>query len=376
MAATVTKSLLLSKLGNTFVQAHNANKGVKPRENSGGDLPEIKNGVAKLVQCKIIEVAKGKKNEGKLMLYGAATVLAPDFVDGYKVRGKFTKITEPIYDTPTRTRKTVNDHIKWIYELLEGLGMRTTDLTPDRVEDAIKALLICKPVFEFRVWHPPMQTEGEYAGKQSQPMHFWYGLTEWKPPVQTNGAMKDETENVKAEDVPPPPDEPDNEPEHNGAATITTSAPSAFERATATEPSSNGANTVAQEQPIDPATLDQNDMDSLAKRAEDNGDLQAAVSLQEMAIAAGISQEEINQAKSWYEVVDKIKGKGEEGITISIGDHWNYYPIDARTKEKAKTPRTVEVAVINDNDTVDLTDVQIPRMKYKNISVNDLEVIK
>jgi hypothetical protein len=375
MATTVTKSLLLSKLGNTFIQAHNANKGVKPRENSDGDLPEIRNGVARLVQCKIMEVAKGKKNEGKLMFYAAGTVLAPEYVDGYKTRGKFTKITEPIYDTPTRTRKTVNDHIKWIYELLEGLGMKTAELSPDRVEDGIRALLLRKPTFEFRVWHPPMQTEGPYAGKKSQPMHFWYGLTDYKPPVQTNGAMKDETENIKAEDAPPPPDEPDNEPEHN---VTQTQEPSAFEKTIGTkvEPSTNGVQSNTTVQEVDPANLDKSDIDSLAKRAEDNRDLQAAVSLQEMAVSAGISQEEINQAKSWYEVVDKIKGKqGEDGVTISVGDHWMYAPINAATKQKMSA-RTVEISAINDNDTVNLTDVQIPRIKYNNISVNDLEPVK
>ena len=109
MAAQQVKSLLMQKLGADFVKAHEENKNVKPEPS--GELPGgIRQGVARLVQCKIVEIKKGDNVE-KLMFYASGSVVAPREHNGIPIYGLFTSITEPIYNTPTRTRKTVSEHI-------------------------------------------------------------------------------------------------------------------------------------------------------------------------------------------------------------------------------------------------------------------------
>lgn len=361
MAAQVVQSLLMKKLGSEFVKAHEEFKNVKPEPK--GELPGgIKNGIARLVNCKIVEIAKGKTNEGQLMFYASGSVVLPLEHDGIPIKGLFTQIMEPIFATPTRTRKTVAEHIKWVYSELASLGLSLGALKPDTIEQAMDALRKNPPYFRFRTWTPPKATTGKYAGKETMTMHFWDGKVEYKPDTATDkkNAVADTSTIVE----PPIPDSlPD---EH-------TEAPDKDTDTKVTQPSGD----------IDPDMIDRGDIDSLAMLADGNNDLVAGQSLIDQALSVGITKKQTDDATSFKQIAELIKAaknpsqNGDSGsIEIGIGEHWKFYPPDPKTKEKSKDAITGEIIHIDgDNGTVNLKNIANTKFVYRNVPVDQLEKI-
>lgn len=363
MAAQVVQSLLMKKLGSEFVKAHEEFKNVKPEPK--GELPGgIKNGIARLVNCKIVEIAKGKTNEGQLMFYASGSVVLPLEHDGIPVKGLFTQIMEPIFATPTRTRKTVAEHIKWVYSELASLGLSLGALKPDTIEQAMEALRKVPPYFRFRTWQPPKATTGKYAGKDTMTMHFWDGKVDYKP--DTSADKKNAVADTSTVIEPPIPDSlPD---EH-------TEVPD--------------KNTGVREQPtqtagdIDPDMVDRGDIDSLAMLADDNGDLVAGQSLIDQALGLGVSKEATDKADNFRQVADLIKAaknpsqNGDSGsIEIGMGEHWKFYPPNPKTKEKSKEAITGEIIHIDEaTNTVNLKNIANAKFVYRNVPVDQLEKI-
>lgn len=378
MAAEVTKSLLMAELGAEFVKAHELNKSVKPEPK--GELPGgIRNGIARLVQCKIVKIAAGKKNAGKLMFFASGSVFEPKVHEGITTKGKFTQISEPLFDTPTRTRKTVKEHIKAMYEVLVLLGLKVDTLKPDLVELAMQNLKNKHPYFQFRTWKPPMATEGQYKGKETMTMHFWDGFVEYTPsPEEKANAMQPGKE--PEQEIPDHLLDPDASPEMTTGEAINTTANGVHtEVASAVAPTTaNGTSTEL----IDPDAVDQSDIDSLAKRADEKQDLVAMTMLIEQAQGLGIDQKIIDTAETFAILVQHMRAKSgqsssqEETVTIGIGDHWLFFPLDPRTKQKMTKAITIEVESINEEKgTVDCCNLAMKAMKFKNIPVGELSPV-
>jgi SHS2 domain-containing protein len=169
-----TKSSFVAKLGEAGRKAHEMHKGDDTKTTVYSDLPGgINNGIAQLVECKFVQIKEGKQNAGEWMFYAAGVVKAPTMHDNVPIEGLRTSISEPLFDTPTRKRATLQDHIDHVYQVLRTLGLDTSKLKFDDLENAAAALKESAPHFRFTTWKPPKQTTGQYAGKESQVTHKW-----------------------------------------------------------------------------------------------------------------------------------------------------------------------------------------------------------
>lgn len=353
MPVQTIPSLLLQELGQEFVKAHEQAKQVKPKQ--GQTLPSGVKGIAQLRDISIKKIKEGK-NAGKLMFYADAIIQEPVSHGGFPVKGKRTFITEPIYATPTRKRKTIKEHLDEIYGILKMLGIPIEKLNPKDIEPAMASLKATKGgVFiTFRTWQPPTATEGQYAGKDAMLMQFWdERITGYKKQeANTNVQVDLPDEIVNSEPVV---SEPEPEPNH-------------------TVDSDNTQEVTSE--------MLEGDLDSLGKRADNDKDLDACNRLTQWALEKGISQDQINAVDSWSKLVELIKGSASTNgeakeISIAVGEHWNYKPIDPKTKEKVASPIGVEILSINaEAGTVNLCQIKNRKFQYQNVPASELEEMK
>lgn len=363
MAVTTTKNLLISKLGATFVQAHEKNKANEYKPDVSGELPAPMEGIARLAECKIMEIAKGKTNAGKLMFYAAGSVLIPKEVDGVRVRGKFTRIMIPLYDTPNRSEgnRTISDHVGKVYQILKGLGIKTELLTPDKIEDAMEKLKARKPCFEFRTWKGKKQTTGPFAGREPMVNHVWGEVCD-EPSGADIGPGSGTTVNLPDAPVP----EPEIPDEENGSEPTTTTS------AVTAEPSTNGH--VAMSAPEGDDGLDE--LIAMANA----GEIESCQKLTDRALEVGVPKDFVSaKDTTWEQVADAIRqvlaaGGTVEEVSYAIGDQFNYHPTDPRTKTKMAKPVKVEIVAFNDADpsVANVKNVQFPKIVYANIPLADL----
>jgi len=374
MAGVTTKSLLMGKLGNSFVQAHNQVKDAPVKQPQGGECPAgVENGDARLVECKIVEIAPGKTNAGKLMFYAAAIVKRPKEIDGMNIEGLRTQINEPLFDTPTRSEgnRTLTEHIAKMYNHLKLLGLKVENLRPDTIEVAIENLKKTKPMIKFRTWKGQKQTTGMYAGREPMINHMWLGLSDYKEPENAVHPSAAATTEVSIPDDVIQAHIGDNNIVEPG--TTTAQGEALF---SGNPVSTNGTGgTTSNETAIDLDNLDSGDIDSLAKRA-DAQDLTAMMELQSMALKAGVTQEFIDNASSWVLVVAEMKAKTSNDLVIEVGGHYLYNWTNPTTK--AVEPLTVEIMELpNDNTEVaHIRGVANKMLKFRNIKLTELNPVK
>ena len=297
MPAQSKKSSLAARLGDKARKAFNECKDKPPEFDSNARLPAgIEGGVAKLVECKFTQIAAGKANVGKDMFYAAGVVVSPDEVNGVSLVGLRTQISEPLYDTPTRSRKTIEDHLEWVMNEMKKLGLDMSEFSPDDLEDMAATLKEQQPHFRFRTWSGSKQeieqrggkffvgTKGPYAteaalkvvnpfaGREPMVNHTWNGSCEWVEEDDTSAAMEDATGEVA-------------EPPKKAGKAVTV----------APEPEESGD--------VDPATL--------AEQA-DGGDQEAAEELSKLALAAGVDEDSISGAENWAAVVEMMADDDEK----------------------------------------------------------------
>lgn len=399
MPPVTNTNLLVTELGAAFIKAHNANKDKPPVKDTGGELPAPFDGIAKLIECRMQKIAKGKENEGKIIFYAAGIVQQPEEVEiagvRYRVQGKRTQVTEPIFDTPSKKRITVDDHIGFVYNILKNLGIPVGKLNPTDVEKTMATIIANKdrqPIyFSFRTWKGPKQTTGPYAGKEPMVNHVWIEKVDYKPvsgAVSATVGVKDgsgiATTPAPVVNVPigdsgdAPPDH--LQPDTDTYDTVTTDS-------TTDNNGDNGADSGGTNTDVDLDKLDQGDLSSILKSAND-GDLQAQQDLMDAGLKLGLSNEEVNKAPTWQDLYDLIKSKSapkkddtpaEE--EIKVGDQFNYKPMDLKTKKQSETPVLVEVIALNvgkdgAEDTVNLRNVSNKKMVYMNVALNHLEDVK
>lgn len=321
MPVQKAQSSLIGKLGNRLREAAAVHQNDEVEFSSFGDLPPgINNGIARLVECKFTQIKEGKQNAGEYMFYAAGVVLYPKsvVVDGVIIptEGKRTQISEPIFDTPTRTRKTIADHVGHVQNEMKKLGASAAGLGGDDLEATAAALKQVGPTFKFRTWQGPRQTTGPYKDKDPQVAHFWDGAVEY----------------AEAEDGPPDVQD-DSGPagSTNGVATAAapksapTKAPPAATKAPAKKPT-----TPAPAPEPEPEQFNEFAEDPDALLAQANaGDEGAMKRLAEMAVAAGASEADVAGAADWDAVRAMVGGgaeaegaDGSEGKNESGGAEW------------------------------------------------------
>ena len=294
------KSSLAIRLGNKARKAFEEVKDQEPEFDTQAGLPGgIEGGIARLVECKFTQIAAGKQNAGKDMFYAAGIVMSPAEVNGINIEGLRTQISEPLYDTPTRSRKTVDDHLEWVMNEMKKLGLDMSEMTLDDLEGAAETLKEEKPYFRFRTWSGtkqeiverggkffvgtmgPYKTEAAakaanpYAGTEPRVQHTWNGTCEYLDDEEEVDGVEDNTSSVKA-----------------SKAAKKTKADVADE-------------------PEEEEEGEEEDLAELAAAA-DGGDTDAAERLFELATEAGIDEETINSTEEWSAIVEMMQSSEED----------------------------------------------------------------
>lgn len=321
---------LWSKLGQAGRKAHEAHKDDETRYSAGGGLPPGINGVAQLVDCKF-DVFKEGDNKGDYYFYAAGVVVSPDkFTDAdgneHHVEGMRTSIMEPLCATPNRSRKTIEEHLAWVYNELRKLGVDTSELDPDDLETTVAALVEEGPHFKFRTW------QGKPTEQYPDPRvnEVWNGVVDYDTEDGGDAAdyVEDDTEDA--------------------------------EQAAAGD------------------TDEDVDLDALAEQA-DADDEDAQTQLTELAYAAGLTDDDIaNAGDSWADVVTLINDAGSDDGDADAeaedeADNWqpqtgevySYRPVNPKTKKLGKAVDVEVIAVNVAKQTVNLKDLANPKVQYK-----------
>lgn len=352
------QSSLYAKLGTKLQEAAEVHRteGYQPGIQ---ELPAgINNGVAQLEDCKFTVVKEGKQGAGNYIFYAAGVVQTPVAHNGVEVRGMRTQVSEPIYDTPDRSRKTLGEHVGWVQNLMKGFGVGPENLTADKLEATAEALRLSKIYFKFSTWSGSKQIlecmqggkwfvtqDGKkvvgkgpysskelaekanpYVGREPRVNHKWGGITIHDGQLTVEEDLIDNS------------GESDNNPE--GILDESKSAP------------------IAESQSKVAGITDLNEL----KEAAEGQDPAAQNRLKEMALAAGVDEEDITNASDWQEVIDliiagsKFEDEKKESTRIpEVGEVYGYTPLDSKTKKPAVNPKTkaplvVQVELINISD--------------------------
>ena len=196
----------MASLGAVAFEAHEEFKDSAVVFSAGGDPPPIDAGIAKLTEIRFSEIEdESSPNHGKLQFYAAGIIVAPKAVEVngsmIPVEGLRTRIIEPLFDTPDKTRKTIKDHLGKVYNELKKLGLDTSSMTLQQIEEALPAMVEAGIHFRFRIWKGKVQTTGPYAGKEPLANHEWNGVVEYEEEVSDD--VQEEVEATPAPKAPP-----------------------------------------------------------------------------------------------------------------------------------------------------------------------------
>lgn len=380
---------LVGKLGRRLQEAHEEHKNdVTELRDSGNLPPGIEDGVARLEDCEFQVIKEGKKNAGEYQFYASGIVVEPfehTFEDPpdsgkyrtIKVEGKRTFIVEPMCDTseskPNSKRKTVSDHLAFVYDIYRILGYDTSSMDYTDLEAVAEALRANKPYFIFRTWR----------GKATEQFPNPLVNHDWMRPVEDGYAPPENAEEV--DNTAPP------VPSRNGSASTPTAkstpapsrpaskAPSASKAPPTSEPASNEP---------EPNMEFAQDLDALAEMAKGKDGVEevedARNKLSELAIEAGKTEEEVDNADSWEEVVEWIREaegntepegeeEEEEPETLpKLKEVWKTRLTDPKTKVKSKKLTQVEIVKVDaDKEVVDVKNL-VDKKIYKGIPFAEL----
>lgn len=324
----------LSKaLGSAGDAAFNQHKADETEFDEGGSLPPgIENGIAELTMTKI-GIYKDGDNKGKPFFMAMGTVLQPEEHYGRKIGGRTTKIgPEPLCDTPKATgkRKTLGDHISWAMNQARLLGLETHNMANlAQFQAGLELLNKANPKvqFSFRTW------QGKPTKDYPNPRvnEVWGGV------VSDDGAPSSAA---------------------NGVADATGEV--------------QDSQTVEETQTQENAPDEGLDLDNLVEQAT-AGDNTAIDQLTQLALEAGLSEQQVTDAPSWADVKEWIEG-GEppadgaaEEWKPEKGDHYMYKP------PRAKNAVQCEVTTVNNtNQTVTVKNLA-NKLLYKEVAWSALQ---
>lgn len=350
MAKKATSSLA-AKLGDRGRKAWNKHKGDETTLPGGGSLPEgIEHGVARLVEVKFGEYKQGD-NKGKPFFYAAGVVVSPKSVtlDGAKVpcEGLRTSITEPLHDTPGRSRESFEDHLAWVMNTLRKLGVDTESLEIDDLDEVCETLKEEGPHFSFRTW------KGKPTKQYPNPrVNETWGkfIEDYDAEGEEDDEVEDDTDEVEEDEVE------EDEVEEEEEETEDEEEVEEDEESEEEEEEEEGTEQTPME---------------LAEAADD-GDEEAEAALNELCAEAGIDPNEYNTWVAVAEALDSPDGEGgedeeeeeEEGeqLVPEKGDVLFYKP------PRARKPVEVEVtAVFKSKETVNCKNMDDGKV-YKGVS--------
>ena len=354
MPPKVSKNSLMAKYGSKLdnaVKSHGADETNYGVVNLPGG---IRNGIARLVECKFDTYKKGK-NEGEFYFRAAGVVVAPDSVGAGKsaipVKGLQTSIMIPVCDTKDGKGNvtTQEEHIEEILNEMRKLGADTNDATGADLEVLAQGLKEAKPYFRFST------SQGEATAQYPNPRVWenWFG-------VKGVEDYSDDGETEKEETVDNTEEAEEPEVEEEGAEETTESADT------------------------------NDDLEQLIASAED-GDEDAQATLTKIALDSGATKKEVEATTNWQEVADLINGPlpseeeaVEEDDTPAVGGMYTYKvaAVDPKTKKPLVDPKTkkpkfkdVSVEVIKvykASSTVDLKNYDDGKTIYKGVSFDKL----
>lgn len=320
MARSAGKVKLADKLGPKAAKAYESHKNDEINYGGGADLPDgIEGGVAQLVECKFDEYKDGAM-KGKLYFLAAGIVVQPVTHNGIHIQGLRTQIgPEPLCETPTRGRKTLDEHIEWVQNELKKLGADLSETTLDDLDSVVEALKEEQPYFRFRTW------KGKATKQYPDPRvnHQWRGACEYDGEAAADDVVEDE--------------EAAEEPEDEA---------------------------VAEEE------AGEEDLTALAEAA-DNGDDEAQAKLEKLAEAQGIDATEI---ATWAEVAAMLEDgseggsdaepeeEGEAQAPPEKGEVWYYKPPKARKLVECEV-----TAVFASKEVVNLKNLDDGKTIYKSV---------
>lgn len=290
---------LAARLGEAGRKAFDEHKSDEMVVSGGGDCPPgIDNGVAQLVDIKFGEYETGDM-KGKLYCYFAAVVVAPKTitVDGYKLPCAGLRISniEPICDTPTRSRKTISDHMGWIQNEMRKLGLDTTGLKWEQFEASAAALVSAAPFFQFRSW------KSEPTPQFPNPrVNYTWGteIADYQSDIDPDAGIVESTP------------EPTAKTETKKTATSTPAAK------TTTAPAKGKKTAPIEDVPFG------DDLDMTADKA-DKGDEDAKIWLTKKARELGYKDDDVENTADWQEVATMIRDK-QEATNGESGDETDY----------------------------------------------------
>lgn len=425
MPQQIQKSPLFAKLGKRVIDAHDKGKDIPPPADAGSRLPPgIENGVAQLVRAEIKEFQTGEGLVGESFFQGMAVMVSPDTVPlkdengnvigEAPVKNKHTRIGPiPLCDTPKRAVKTFEEHWEKMKNVLWNLGLKPNQYelakrsgNPEadamalmaRLKACLVALTKAAPYFSVRTWKGedekienrggkfyvvqrnrvkggPFSTEAAlkekfgFAGRPAQVNEVWGQTIEWNPNGDVGPGHGVEDAGLPIEEVAAEGDTESTESE------LTTDAESA-----------SGGESFSEF----------DDIDSLVERAKAK-DGEAQDKIKELAIAAGIEESAVDEAKSWNEVKDMIiaaqsGGDGEAGeeggeASATAEEEWAvgrvclYSPIDPKTGKPFIDPKTKKArkpvecmitAVDKKSGTASFKSLSDPKKTWSKIRVDQL----
>lgn len=357
------KSGLTAKLGTVGAKAFEAHKADEVVLSAGGDLPAgIDDGIAKV---KNIKFGQYKEGDFKGEYYYSARAIV---VEPKKYAGLATQIgPEPMCDTPTRSRKTVEDHLAFVMNEYRKMGINTEEIGYDDLETTAAALTEDGPYIRFRTWKGSKQeivekngkfyvgdkeykTEAaakaanKYVGVEPRTQHDWRGLAEgYVDESDASSGTEDETETEEAE-----------------AEAVEEEV---VEEETVEEEVAEEETEVAEEEEEGP------DLDALAKKA-DKKDKAAMKQLKAIALEAGLEEDAVDNADDWKSVVTMINdaatpAEEEEEAVVEEEEEWKpkkeetykYALLNPKTKKKSNID--VEVMTVSEkNESVTLKNLE------------------
>jgi len=156
MVRRKTTGTLKDKLGTPGRKAFDNIKDDEVRYSTAGDLPAgIEGGIAELSECKF-DVFKTGDSKGEYYFSASGTVISPRSIKNEEgetihIEGLQTRIgPEPLCETPSRSRKTLEEHLGWINNHVKMLGAESDNW--EILEEVLAALKQQAPRFKFRTW--------------------------------------------------------------------------------------------------------------------------------------------------------------------------------------------------------------------------------
>ena len=165
MPKAVVQSSFTQEMAGVLQGAHEEHKGDEADYGNVGLPAGIDNGRAILNKMEFRKVREGRAGEGGWEFFASGIVQFPESFNGIKTKNQRTFITEPLYDTPTRSRKTVKEHYAFCLNQMRILGVDTKGLQYAQVEAVAAGLVQAQKEFAFQTFKMPKQDIKMQDGK-------------------------------------------------------------------------------------------------------------------------------------------------------------------------------------------------------------------